>query len=151
MDKAILGIDVGKSKIHVCLLAPNGKSKPKAFSNTTQGHQDLLSWLKRQGIIEVHACMEATGSYGNALARFLYEQGNTISLVNPSRVKGFAVSEMTRTKTDKVDAGVIARFCAALHPPAWSPPTAEVEQLQALMRRLEALNQIGNRRKIAWK
>ncbi|WP_250121582.1 IS110 family transposase [Chroococcidiopsis sp. CCMEE 29] len=142
METAVLGIDVGKSKVHVCLLLPNGKSKPKALGNNLEGYQELLNWLSRQGITKVHACMEATGSYGSALARYFYEQEQTVSLVNPSRVKGFAISEMTRTKTDKVDAGVIARFCAALHPPSWSPPAAEIEQLQAIMRRLESLNQM---------
>lgn len=142
MNLPVLGIDVGKKKIHICLVFPNGKSKPKALENHLEGHQELLNWLAKQGVEKIHACMEATGSYGNALARFLSEQGHTVSLVNPNRVKGFAISEMTRTKTDKVDAGVIARFCAALHPPAWKPPAAEIEQLQSLMRRLETLQQM---------
>lgn len=38
-----------------------------------------------------------------------------------------------------MDAELIARFCLAQQPPAWSPPAAEVRELQALVRRLEAL------------
>jgi transposase len=76
-----------------------------------------------------------------------------VSLVNPSRIKGFAISEMTRTKTDSVDARVIARFCQALKPAPWHPAAPEVEQLQALIRRLEALNQMiqqeNNRQEVA--
>jgi len=62
-----------------------------------------------------------------------------VSIVNPSRPKAFGRSELSRTKTDRADAKVIARFCAALQPAAWVPPAIEVEQLQALVHRLDNL------------
>lgn len=142
MSDAVLGIDVGKSKLHVALLLPNGKTKPKAVANTLQGHQDLLSWLQRQGLKQVWTCLEATSVYGEAVAEVLYEAGHQVSVVNPARIKGFAQSELSRTKTDKVDAGLIARFCAALRPEPWQPIALEIKQLQALVRRLETLNQM---------
>jgi transposase len=83
--------------------------------------------------------MEATGAYGEALALHLHAAGHTVSVVNPAAVKAFAQSRLSRTKTDKVDAELIARFCLAQRPPAWSPPAPEVRELQALARRLEAL------------
>ncbi|HOD35732.1 MAG TPA: transposase [Syntrophales bacterium] len=64
----------------------------------------------------LHACLEATGSYGDELALYLYDSGHTVSIVNPARIKGFAQSELLRTKNDKIDAGLIARFCLAMHP-----------------------------------
>jgi transposase len=53
----------------------------------------------------------------------------------------------SRTKTDKADAQLIARFCRMHQPPAWSPPAPELRELQALrelplVRRLEALEQM---------
>ena len=63
----------------------------------------------------------------------------TVSVVNPAQVKAFAASRLTRTKTDKVDAELIARFCLAQQPAPWQPPAPEVRQLQALVRRLDAL------------
>ena len=83
--------------------------------------------------------MEATSIYGDALAEFMYEAGHIVSIVNPARIKGFARGELLRTKTDKVDAALIARFCAAIQPPAWVPLPPEVKQLQAFLRRLESL------------
>lgn len=142
MTEVVLGIDVGKSKLHVALLQAQGKAKPKVVANTTQGHQDLLSWLSHQGATQVHACLEATSVYGEAVAEALYEAGHTVSIVNPARIKGFAQSELTRTKTDTVDAALIARFCAALRPEPWQPVAPDVKQLQALVRRLEALQQM---------
>jgi transposase len=59
--------------------------------------------------------------------------------MNPAAIKAFAASRLSRTKTDRVDAELIARFCLAHQPPPWTPPAAEVRELQALVRRLESL------------
>lgn len=137
--KITLGIDISKQKFDVALLREN-KLKHKKFSNNLKGYDALLTWLERQEATRVHVCMEATGIYGEALAEFLYDAGLSVSIVNPGRVKGFAQSEQLRTKTDKVDAGVIARFCAALEPGLWQPQPREIRQLRDLVRRLEALH-----------
>ncbi|MEE8428362.1 MAG: transposase, partial [Gammaproteobacteria bacterium] len=83
--------------------------------------------------------MESTNIYGEALAEVLYDHGYTVSIVNPARIKGFAQSELSRTKTDKADAKVIARFCLALAPAPWTPDPQEIRELKALVRRLESL------------
>jgi transposase len=87
----------------------------------------------------LHACLEATGSHGDELALYLHEAGHTVSIVNPARIKGFAQSELIRTKTDKIDSGIIARFCLAMKPQSWIPPSPEVRALRALVRRAESL------------
>lgn len=69
----------------------------------------------------------------------MHELGYLISIVNPGRIKAFGRSELLRTKTDAVDAALIARFCRAHSPMAWTPPPQETQLLQALMRRREAL------------
>jgi len=135
----ILGIDIAKLKFNVCLINTSGKLKHKVFGNTADGFQQLAAWLIKQGAQRTHACMEATGAYGEALALHLHTAGHTVSVVNPAAIKAFAGSRLSRTKTDKVDAELIARFCVALQPLAWTPPAPEVRQLQALVRRLEAL------------
>jgi len=66
-------------------------------------------------------------------------ESHASSCWNPAAIKAFAASRLSRTKTDRVDAELIARFCCAQQPPAWTPPVAEVRQLQALVRRLESL------------
>ncbi|WP_445305222.1 MULTISPECIES: IS110 family transposase [unclassified Microcoleus] len=70
-------------------------------------------------------------SWREALAEFLYGDGFKVSIVNPARIKGFAKSELLRTKTDSVDAAQIARFCAAMKPSMWTPTAPEVKELQA--------------------
>ncbi len=142
MIESTLGIDIAKLKFNVCLINHSGKLKHKVFANTAAGFAQLCAWLAKHGVERVHACMEATGTYGEALALFLHQAAHTVSVVNPAAIKAFAGSRLSRTKTDRVDAELIARFCLAQAPPAWMPLPAQVQELQALVRRLDALIEI---------
>lgn len=134
----IVGIDMSKKKFDAALFR-NDKFKHKVFPNTKSGHEAILTWLQKNNVATAHVCMESTNVYGEALAEYLFDQSYTVSIVNPARIKGFAQSELSRTKTDKADAKVIARFCLALKPDAWSPDPQEIRELKALVRRLESL------------
>ena len=135
----VLGVDIAKSKFDAALLV-NGKIKHKVFKNNQEGFAALLLWLlSYKAADKVHVCLEASSTYGEELATHMYDAGHTVSIVNPARIKGFAQSELVRTKTDKVDAGLIARFCLAMHPESWEPVPADVRRLQALVRRVDAL------------
>lgn len=139
MTEPVLGIDIAKLKFNACLINTNGKLRHKVFPNTSAGFEQLREWLSKQGVRTVHACLEATGTYSEPLALFLHQTGQRVSLINPAATKAFAASRLSRTKNDRVDAELIARFCQAQEPPAWSPPAPEVRELQALVRRLESL------------
>ncbi len=139
MIRSALGIDIAKLKFDVCLLNAEGKLRHKVFPNTAAGFAQLAAWLTKHRVERVHACMEATGTYGEALAYQLHAAGHLVSVINPAAVSAFAGRRLSRTKTDKIDAELIARFCAAQQPLAWTPPAPEVRELQALVRRLAAL------------
>ncbi len=139
MPRSVLGIDIAKAKFDACLLLPDGRLYRKGFPNTAVGYELLTRWLGQHTTEPVHACLEATGTYGAALALYLHEQQHVVSLINPAAITAFAASRLTRSKTDRVDASLIARFCATQHPAVWSPPAVEVQELQGLVRRLEAL------------
>lgn len=148
---SILGVDVAKKKVDVALLK-NGKYKEKSFDNKLSGFTSLLNWLKKHDCGHIHACLEATGTYGYDLSKFLFENGITVSVVNPSRVKAFGESELLRNKNDHIDAKLIARFCEKMTPPAWQPDPPEIEHLRMLGRRRDDLvamrtqemNRLGN-------
>ncbi len=95
--------------------------------------------MKNRKIEKVHGCLESTGGFEEALALDLDERGHIVSIVNARRVKAFAQSELLRTKTDAVDAALIARFCRAHRPKAWIPPAPGIRALQALVRRYAGL------------
>jgi transposase len=136
--KVIVGIDMSKKKFDAALLR-NNKFKHKVFPNSKTGHEAMSAWLQKQSITTAHVCMESTNVYGEALAEHLTDQGYMVSIVNPARIKGFAQSELSRTKTDKADASLIARFCLAMAPEPWVPDSLEIRELKGLVRRLEAL------------
>ena len=139
---AVLGVDIAKASFDAVLLSHDDTQKHRSFKNDNAGFTALFGWLSEQGANHVHACMEATGRYGDALARYLVTQGQTVSVVNPSITHAFARTELSRTKTDKADALRIARYCKMHKPPAWTPPDETVALLQALVRRLAALQQM---------
>jgi len=142
MSKAFLGIDISKASFDVAILLPNDNIKTRKFSNNKSGFKLLKVWLKLHSYENLHACMEATGIYGEPLANFLYQANFTVSVVNPLKIKGFGMSELSRNKTDHSDSKLIARFCKAMNPPVWHPIEPERKELQALVRRLEDLQNL---------
>lgn len=138
LNSLALGLDVGKHKISACLLREH-KKKEKTFTNDAVGHDAVVQWLKANDAGLVHACLESTGGYSEALATVLFDAGHQVSIVNPTRIKAFAKTEMVRTKTDKVDAALIARFCQLHRPVLWIAPPKKIREIKGLSRRLDAL------------
>jgi transposase len=138
MFNSVLGIDVSKCKLDVALLM-NDRCAHATFDNSRAGFRKLLKWLSQHQPGQVHACLEATGMYGEAVAEFMYAAGHTISVVNPARIKAFADSQLVRNKTDRSDARVIADFCLAQHPTRWLPPEPAMRDLRTLVRQLDDL------------
>jgi hypothetical protein len=79
-----LGLDLTKLKFNACLLRADGKPRHKVFTNNPDGFAQLAGWLSRQGVGRVHACMEAAGTYVDALATYLHEAGHSVRRVNPA-------------------------------------------------------------------
>ena len=142
LNHGILGIDISKAKFDVALMVEGKIKKSHLFENAQDGFETLSGWLLKQGITSVSACMEATGCYGDALATYLYDQGYTVSVVNPAQIKSFSGAQLNRAKTDKADAKLIAQFYHQMCPERWTPPPLHVRELQALVQRLSALMQM---------
>ena len=149
-----LGIDVAKAKLDCALRLPEGKLRHKVVENSPSGFQALSTWLAKQGAGSVHVCMEATGTYWEAVAEYLAGiEEVTVSVINPAQIKAFGASRMVRTKTDKADAKLIAEFCFERRPEPWQAPAPAEQILRALVLRLEALQamrtQESNRLEVA--
>lgn len=135
----VLGIDIAKAKFNVTLQWTDGRRRRKAFSNTPAGFAELGAWLRRHDVTGVHAALEATGTYGEALATTLHDAGHVVSVLNPAIIHAYAKSQLARAKTDRVDADLIAAYTTTQRPPAWTPLPRDLRELQALVRRLDAL------------
>ena len=138
-----LGIDISMPFFDVCLRHENKRLR-RRFDNTTSGFDRLREWLKGHGVELVHACMEATGTYGDALASWLYEQGHEVRVVNPKRIRRYCEALGLLNKTDKADAQAIAEFTLkhwdTLKP--WQPETEVQRELRETRGQLVALQKM---------
>lgn len=134
-----LGVDIAKKKFDAASLI-EGKYKHKHFTNDVSGYTAFVIWFMALcGDTKPLICMEATGSYSLPLADFLLSQGFAVSVVNPAKIHAFGKSELSRAKTDKADAKLIARYALSAQPPLWIPPPAIIRELQAQAHRVEHL------------
>lgn len=148
----VIGIDISKDKYDVAWLKniETNKVKNRQFKNRVKGHEALISWAIKQTQVpleSIHFVMEATGVYHESLAYALFQAGAKVSVVNPAYIRDYAKSLGHRTKTDKKDAQVIARFGVTQQPRLWQPESDEIRTLKALIARLEAVEQDIQREK----
>jgi transposase len=113
----------------------------REFPNTPEGHQAALRFLDCRGR-PVRVCMESTGLYGLDLALCLHRAGMELMVANPRAARHFAQAMMKRSKTDRVDVGVLRQFAARMPFVAWRPPSPAALKLLAVARRLEALTEM---------
>ncbi|MFA6989537.1 MAG: IS110 family transposase [Candidatus Gastranaerophilaceae bacterium] len=137
------GIDVSKDKLDIAI-TQDGKEiiATATFENTFAGNKKLFSWCKKhsKGFLNIHFCLEATGIYHEEIAECLQEQGKTIvSVINPFQSKSFAKARLLRTKNDKVDAALLAFYCAISRPEETVKTSNEVKKLRKLVRCLNVL------------
>jgi transposase len=122
------GLDISKDFFDISILSAGNITWSAKFSN------DLRGFLKLKAVLPVgaHCIMEATGPYYLRLACWLYNNGFTVSVVNPLVIRRFAQMQLRRVKTDKADAGIIAQYGYIHQPAAWTPPARHVVKLQQL-------------------
>lgn len=142
-----IGIDVGKDRLDVALVDATETAHDKTFANTAAGHKALVRWVGRFAAdrTTAHACLEATGGYEDDAAVALHQAGLVVSVVNPRRTAAYAATQLRRSKTDRADAQLLARFCRREQPEPWTPPTDEARELRRLTRTLDALKRDRDR------
>ncbi len=115
MDKFtnFIGIDISKDSFDTQLI---GGSHQK-FTNNVKGFKEFMVLIPENSLM----IMEATGSYHQRLSLYLYEQGQSVSIVNPLSVKRFIQMKLKKNKTDKSDAKMIALYGKEQMPVVWIP------------------------------
>jgi transposase len=129
--KIICGVDVSKARLDVCI-------EPGAifgsFDNDAAGTAELAAFC-RQHQAEL-VVMEATGGYERLAFLSLWEAGLPCGMTNPRSVRRYAEAMGILEKTDRIDAGVIARFAQAKNLQPTPAPTPAQQRLKALVARL---------------
>ena len=147
--KIIIGIDVSKDDLHVCVAGVDAERTMKIirqspFKNTSAGHQSLIRYvLKLQLSQPLLFVMEATGVYYESLAYYLHDQKQQVSVLLPTKTKHFAKSLPQKSKTDKIDALMLCRLGCERTLPLWQPASAIMQQLRRLTREHDSFKKIA--------
>ena len=132
----VTGIDCSKDYFDITVLKEGKVTFKSRFANNTKGFTDMLPH-----VLGTHVVMEATGPYYFQLARFVHQSGEKVSVVNPLIIRRFSQMRMSRAKTDRKDAMVIAEFAQMTGPKLWEPPTAAIQHIRNLETYLDGLKQ----------
>jgi transposase len=138
----VIGVDISKDSFHARILSTKSTSvipldKISMFKNSVKGFTVFLKWLNKLNISFQSSLivMEATGVYWEKLAFYCVQKENIdVSVVNPKQIKHFALTNLRRSKTDPLDADLIAHFGIALKPNIWNPPHPILEELKQICR-----------------
>jgi transposase len=131
-----VGIDVAAREVVVAL---EGQNEPWVLSNDGEGHASLVRRLRGRAS-KVRVCLEASGIYHLDLALALQRTaGAEVMVVNPAAARDFARALLQRSKTDRVDAGVLLEYARRMPFEPWQPPAPEILDLRAVVRRIGAL------------
>jgi transposase len=135
------GIDIAKDKFDVCIKErkSDGRSVVKgsrSFSNAEAGFEELGVWIEKRTreVSTLLFVMEATGVYYENLAYWLEEHGFNVSVEPANKVKHYARSLSVKTKTDKVDASVLASMGLERELVLWHPMSVVYRELRDVSR-----------------
>lgn len=142
-----VGIDIGGETHFAAAVNEQGTVTLKArrFEENADGHAALLACLKPLAPV---ACvvLEATGHYWKNLAVALLANGHPLVVLNPLQSARFQQENLTRTKTDGIDALGLARLAQQKRPQPTRLPDAATEELRELVRHRDRLVQdLGDR------
>jgi transposase len=133
--KNYVGIDVSKNTLDIAIPKEDGSYLHKKVSNDLEGFKILYKYLQSGSC----CVMEATSTYYMQCAYYLYGKNIEVAIVNPLSVNHFAKMRMSRAKTDKKDAAIIAQYGISENPRLWQPKAShliELQQLQAILENL---------------
>ena len=132
-----IGIDISKLTFDVAI-NNNGAYRHYKFTNDISGFKDLVSTMGAESGLRV--VMEASGPYYLKLASYLVEKNVEVSVVNPLVIRRFCQMRLSRTKTDKKDAKMIAEYGKSENPAVWAPEPAYMLELRQMQATVDQLN-----------
>jgi transposase len=130
-----LGLDIAKLTLE---LSPLHGKKTLCFSNDPKGHRRLIAHLKSLPN-PLHIVCEATGGYERLLMEALHQNGLSVSLINPRKVRDFARAKGILAKTDRIDALLLAEYGRLLTPAPTPPKSQDLQRLSQLVTRRQEL------------
>jgi transposase len=128
-----VGVDIAATTFAASwTTAASPRQRALTFAQTPDGFTAFQERLRTLGVPPAATLIviEATGSYWVALAVSLHQAGFTVAVVNPAHIHNYARSLPRRSKTDALDAQVLAQFAAERQPTRWMPPPQIYHELR---------------------
>lgn len=129
-ERVYVGIDVAKANMDAAEY-PSGQQW--SFTNDEKGINQAVSRLR--DLSPALVVMEATGDVELPLVAALAVAGLPIVVVNPRQIRDFARAMGRLSKTDAIDARVIAYFAATVQPKPRPLPDIQTQELSAILAR----------------
>ncbi len=149
--KQTVGIDISKDNFEVRfgtidIFQEMIISKARSFENNLTGFKTFQKWVSENKVsrsIPLFFVMEITGVYHENLAHFLYQKGYQVVIVLANKIRNYAKTLETKSKTDPIDAAVITRFGLERKLKPWSPPEPFITAIKALCREYHSLKEMS--------
>ena len=134
-----VGIDVAKDKHDCFAMNSDGEIliEKLTITNNLDGFETLYNSLMNfsDSLDNIKVGLEATGHYSNNILNFLTEKGFNIYLINPLQTNLYVKGQSLRkTKTDKLDAHVIATMLISDNLKPYIPVSYHISELKSLTR-----------------
>lgn len=134
-----VGIDVAKDKHDCFAMNSDGEIliEKLTITNNLDGFETLYNSLMNfsNSLDNIKVELEATGHYSNNILNFLTEKGFNIYLINPLQTNLYVKGQSLRkTKTDKLDAHVIATMLVSDNLKPYIPVSYHISELKSLTR-----------------
>ena len=139
-DPVVVGIDVAKDKVDACI---RSLSQRQTFPNGPEGRRKLIVWLRKHSANT--AVMEASGGYERNWIKVLRQVGIEVRIVDPKRVRSFALSAGRLAKNDTIDAEMIAWFAETFGQAPRQTHDAAHEELLSLVKARKGLIDLKTR------
>lgn len=137
-----VGIDIAATSATVAWIGPAHPAQaPFTLDQTPTGFATLLRRLAATTLPPptILVVLEATSTYWVRLATTLHAAGYAVSVINPRQAHHFAQALLRRSKTDALDAALLAQVAAHLPLPAWQPPPAIYHELHQRLAQRDSL------------
>ena len=132
-----VGLDIGAKSFEVAVRSHGKTRQTRSFEQTPSGHAQATRWIgsfKPNRVV-----MEATGVYHLDLALALFTAGLPVCVINPRSGRRFAELTLTQSKTDWIDARLLAEYAERMTPLLWTAPAPSHMVLRDLGRQINRL------------
>jgi transposase len=136
MNKINVGIDIAKNEHYASFINSSGEVliKPFKFTNDPAGFKILEDKLNLYSKDDIIIGFESTAQYANSLMIYFFNKGYGMTMINPLKTHALRNINIRGSKTDRIDATLIATFLRSNEYKLITQKFIDLIQLKTLVR-----------------